>query len=264
MMRTIGSILVAAALLFSAARTVEATAQGAIKLDNYTFDKFKAIPGMTLLAKIDKSYAYGEKEDAFKEFCKLSYTVPNFLVGEIPVQEYGDKENSDLQERFGVKTDDMPVFYLFKGAEDPGTKFGGFPDPSAKKPVTWDDAEDGEWEPPVIKDITADNLVLWLRTNGVKMPSIGTIAELDEIAKQFMQEPKQAALDQAKKLAEGDHKNDKKAPIYVKIMQKVLEKGTGYIQTEVERVKKIMAGKVTSQKKEELQDKSKILNVFAE
>jgi len=180
------------------------------------------------------------------------------------VQEYGDKENSDLQERFGVKTGDMPVFYLFKGAEDAGKKFEGFADPSAKKPATWDDAEDGEWESPMIKDITADTLVLWLRTNGVKMPSIGTIAELDEVAKRFMQEPKQADLDEAKKLAEGDHKNDKKAPIYVKIMQKVLEKGTGYVQTEVERVKKIMAGKVTPQKKDELQDKLKILNIFVE
>lgn len=260
-MRTIGSILVAAAL---AVPTIEATAQGAIKLDNYTFDKFRAIPGLTLFAKIDKSYAYGEKEDAFKEVCKLSYSVSNFLVGEVPVQEYGDKENSDLQERFGIKTDDMPVFYLFKGADDPGTKFEGFADPSAKRPATWDDSEDGEWEPPMLKDITADNLILWLRTKGVKMPSVGTITELDEVAKKFMQEPKQADLDEAKKLAEGDHKNDKKASVYVKLMQKVLDKGKGYIQTEVERVKKIMAGKVTPEKKDELQDKLKILNVFVE
>merc|ERR1719362_1155430 len=157
-----------------------------------------------------------------------------------------------MQERFGVKNDDMPVFFLFKGAEDAGTKYAGFADPSAKKPATWDDAEDGEWEPPMIKDITTDNLILWLRTNGVKMPSIGTIAELDEIAAQFMKEPKQTVLDEAKKLAEGDHKNDKKAPVYVKIMQKVLEKGAGYIQAELERVKKLIAGKVTPEKKDEL------------
>lgn len=263
-MRTIGSILVATTLLFNATPTAEATAQGAIKLDNYTFDKFRAIPGFSLLTKIDKSYAYGEKEDAFKEICKLSYTVSNFLVGEIPVQEYGDKENSDLQERFGIKTDDMPAFYLFTGAEDAGTKFDGFADPSAKKPSTWDDEEDGKWEPPMIKDITADNLILWLRTKGVKMPSIGTIAELDEVAKRFMEEPKQTDLDEAKRLAEGDHKNDKKAPMYVKIMQKVLDKGKGYIQSESERVKKLMAGKVTPQKKDELNEKLKILSVFAE
>jgi len=61
----------------------------------------------------------------------------------------------------------------------------------------------------------------------------------------------------------GEHKEDKKAPIYVKAMQKVMEKGAGYIQTESERVKKIMAGKLTPEKKEELSDKLKILTVFA-
>merc|ERR1719464_885753 len=40
-------------------------------------------------------------------------------------------------------------------------------------------------------------------------------------------------------------------------MQKVLDKGKGYIQSETERVKKIMAGKVTPEKKDELQVTSK-------
>lgn len=241
--------------------SVEATAQGAVKLDNYTFDKFREIPGLTLLVKFDQSYAYGEKEDAFKQVAKLAYSVPNFIVGEVPVQEYGDKDNSDLAERFSLKKDDFPAYYLFRQAES--TKFEGFANPAAKKPVNWDEDEDGKWEAPMIKDITAENLLLWLRTQGVKMPSVGTIAELDEIAVRFMKKVQQSDVDEAKKLAEGEHKNDQKAAMYVKIMQRVMEKGTGYIQSESERVGKLLQRKITDEKKAELTEKLKILDVFA-
>jgi len=256
----------AAALLALAliGRGADATAQGALKLDNYTFDKMVAVPGLTLLAKVDQSYAYGEKEDAFKELCKLAHTVPNFLIGEVPVQEYGDKENDDLRERFKLAKEDFPAFFLFKG-QDSKVKFEGFADPLAKKPANWDDDEDGTWEPPMRKDVTAENLVMWLRKNGVKMPSIGTIADLDEIAKKFMKEGlQQSHIDEATKLAETEHKNDKKAPIYLKIMAKIKEKGADYVEKETARLTKLMAGKLTEEKKAELSEKNKILAVFAE
>ena len=46
--------------------------------------------------KIDKQYAYGDKEDAFKEFVK-DVAASSLLVAEVGVQDYGDKENDDLQ-----------------------------------------------------------------------------------------------------------------------------------------------------------------------
>merc|ERR1711953_518996 len=104
-----------------------------------------------------------------------------------------------------------------------------------------------------------------LKKEGIKMPSIGTIFELDEVGKRYLADGlKESDLAEAKALAEGDHKNDKKAPIYIKIMEKVKAKGVGYIKTETARVNKILNGKTTEQKKAELDDKVKILNVFAE
>lgn len=245
--------------------SAEASATGAIKLDNKTFDKLITIPGLTTLVKFDKDYAYGEKEDAFKEICKLAFPVKDFLIAEVPVQEYGDKENEDLADRYNFKSDDFPIFTIFKGSTDSPTKFEGFPNPTAVKPHDWDDDEDGEWEPSMITEITAENLVLWLRKEGIKMPSVGTIFELDEVAKRFLADGlKDSDLQAAKELAEGDHKNDKKAPIYIKIMEKVKAKGVGYVQSELTRVKKILDGKITEQKKTELEEKVKILNVFAE
>ena len=51
---------------------------------------------MKWLVKVDKSHAYGEKEDAFKELCKLAHPVKDLLIGEIPVTEYGDKADSGI------------------------------------------------------------------------------------------------------------------------------------------------------------------------
>merc|ERR1712113_828409 len=226
-------------------------------------DKMVAVPGLTLFVKLDK--AYGDKEDGFKELATLAHPVKNFLVGEIGVQEYGDKENDDVRENLGIPEDKMPAYILFKGSKDSRTQFEGFSDPSSSKPHDWDDEEDGEWEPPVLSDPTVENLALWLRRNGVKMPSIGTIYELDEIAKRFMKEgQKDADVAEAKKLATTEHVNDRKAAIYVRTMDKVKAKGVGYVTTEIARVKKLLDGKITDEKKSELIEKTRILNVFAE
>lgn len=229
------SFFIAAAAPFVA----DATAQGALKLDNYTFDKVISIPDFSFLVKFDQSYAYGENEDEFKTLCKLSYSVPKFLVAEVPVQEYGDKDNEDLATKFSVKKDDFPVYFLFNAANQDGLKYSG--------------------------PVKADTLISWLRRNKIKMPSVGTIAEMDEVVRGFLKNDMGATyLDKVKQLASGDYSNDRKASMYVKIMEKIKEKGHAYVDTESKRVTKILSGKVAEEKKEEMQDKLKVLGVFAE
>lgn len=252
--------------VFAASLLLEAiaVAPGAVKLDNMTFDKVVKLPGQTMLVKFDKSYAYGETEDEFKELCKLAYPVKNFLIAEIPVQEYGDKENDDVRERFGLSVDDFPVFLYFKGSAEAYIKFEGFADPTSRKPANWDDDEDGDWEAPMKTDPTAENLILWLRMQGVKLPSIGTIPELDEAAERFLTGGlKDSEIQAAEKLVTEEHGNDVKAPIYIKIMKKIKDKGIAYIATETTRVEKVLQGKVTEEKRIEMSDKLKILSVFA-
>ena len=58
----------------------------------------------TVLLKVDRPYPYGEKEDAFKEFAKLAGSLSvedskGFLIAEVNVQNYGDKDNAVVQER---------------------------------------------------------------------------------------------------------------------------------------------------------------------
>mmetsp|Transcript_5608 Transcript_5608/g.9351 ORF Transcript_5608/g.9351 Transcript_5608/m.9351 type:complete len:242 (-) Transcript_5608:70-795(-) len=225
-----------ASIIALTAKGALSTAQGALKLDNYTLDKVLAMPGHSVLVKFDKSYAFGEKEDEFKTLCKLAYSVQNFLIGEVPVQEYGDKENDDLRERFKIGKDDFPVYFLFNEKNKEGKKYSGA--------------------------IKAADIGTWLRQNQVRMPAIGTIDELDVIAKKFMKEKADADIEAAKKLAEEDYKTDRKAAMYVKIMQKIKEKGDGYIESETKRVSKILEGKVTPDKAAEMNDKLKILGIF--
>lgn len=231
------ALQVAATIIALTAKGALGTAQGALKLDNYTLDKVLALPSNSVLVKFDKSYAYGEKEDEFKTLCKLAYSVSNFFIGEVPVQEYGDKENDDLRERFKIKTDDFPVYYLFNENNKEGKKYDGA--------------------------VKAANIGSWLRQNKIRFPSIGTISELDEIAKKFMKGKADADIESAKKLADEDYKTDKKAAMYVKIMQKIKEKGDEYVESETKRVSKILEGKVTPEKAKEMDDKIKILGVFA-
>lgn len=242
----------------------EATANGALKLDNYTLDKFVTLPGYSVLAKIDKSYAYGDKEDSFKELCKVAAPVKNFFIAEVPVQEYGDMDNQDVATRLGVKSEEFPAYFLFKGSAENPVKFVGFPDPTSKKPATWDDDEDGTWEPPMIEDPSTENLITWLKVNGIRVPSVGTIPELNEVATAFMTGGFSASeIEKAKKLAAGEFKDDPKAPVYVKVMEKVKEKGADYLDKEIARVTKIMSGKITEEKEAELKTKKSILNIFA-
>jgi len=216
---------------------VEGTALGALKLDNYTFDKVVGMPGQSFFVKFDQSYAYGEKEDEFKALCKISHKVPNFLVAEVPVQEYGDKENDDLRERYKLKKDDFPVYFLFNEANKDGLKYSG--------------------------SIKADDMAAWLRRSKIPVPSIGTIAELDEIAKAFLKEGlADTQIAAAKKVVADSYKEDKKAQLYPKIMEKIKAKGEAYVADETKRLGKILEGKLAPEKKAELSDKLKILGAF--
>jgi len=71
-----------------------------------------------------------------------------------------------------------------------------------------------------------------------------------------------AVMAKAKKLADEEYKTDRKAAMYVKIMQKIKEKGDEYIDTESKRVAKILEGKVTPEKSAEMGDKMKVLGMF--
>jgi len=130
--------------------------------------------------------------------------------------------------------EDFPAYFLINEASPAGLRYTG--------------------------NVKADLLVTWLRRQKIPIPSLGTIDELDQLAQKFIKEGADAVLEEARKVAEDIP--DKKAAIYIKIMQKIKEKGEGYVAAEVERVGKISGVSLAAEKKAELEEKLKILEIF--
>lgn len=222
-------------LLALLGRHAEALSPGCLKLDNYTLDRMLALPGYSYLLKLDSPYSYGEKEDAFQSLCKLAYHVPKFFVSFVPVQEFNEKDNDDVRERFGLKKEDFPVHYLFTRGKTEGIRYTG--------------------------KVQANDMIMWLRTNEINMPSLDTVDELDTLARAFVKDPKPSLRAEAEAVA-AKYSTDPKAPMYLKIMDKLQEKGEGYALEEIKRVTKLLHSSMSTEKKAELTEKLKVLKVF--
>lgn len=94
------------------------------------------------------------------------------------------------------------------------------------------------------------------------------IEEFDELVKQFYQvsgDERNQVIDKAEKMKEAitdDAVKKDRATFYVKAMQKVIENGDNYVDTEIARLEKLSEGKVSEKKKVQLKDRAMILTSF--
>jgi endoplasmic reticulum protein 29 len=201
--------------------------------------KFKAA-----VIKFDVAYPYGTKHDEFAKVAEAAYTVPDLLVGEVGVKDYGEKENADLAERYKVNKDDFPVVKLFVAG--------------LSEPYTFSDPE-----------FTADNIKKFIRTkSNVHIGLPGCLEAFDKIAAKFSQvrdpEVKKALLREAEDLWDKTtgRADQKAAEVYVKTMRKALDKGDDFVHNELKRVQGLAKGKISKEKKEEMQQRINILQSF--
>ncbi|XP_046386613.1 endoplasmic reticulum resident protein 29 [Ischnura elegans] len=220
--------------------------KGCLPLDSYTFDKviskFKAS-----VIKFDVAYPYGPKHDEFAKVSEAAFTIPELLIGEVGVKDYGDQENSDLAERYKVSKEDFPVIKLFvEGKKDPFT-----------------------YSPGTSEDFTADNIKKFIRsTSGIYIGLPGCLERFDRLVAEFLAESDEKA--QRKLLRDAENLWDKAqgrseqraAETYVKLMRKVIDKGKEFVDGEMKRVEGLIKGKVSKEKKEELQNRINILQSF--
>ena len=194
------------------------------------------------LVKFDTQYPYGDKHDQFVSFAKEVAATPELLIAEVGVQDFADRENSDLAQRYSAKKEDFPVIKLFLG--------------SVENPITFD----GEWK--------ADDLKHFLRSrSGLRVVLNNCLESFDELVDQFMatesEQTRQELLGKAQSLAASLSESEKKsAEVYIKLMQKVIERGSKFIPSESERVKNLLDGKLSEVKKNELLVRRNILRSF--
>lgn len=204
---------------------------GVLYLDDLTFDR--VVDGKRdVLVRFDKEYPWGDAHDAFKKAAKdISSSAAPCLVAGVPISNSKDYPvNTQLAARFQLTeaTDSTwPVFKLFKAGGD------------VTKPLDW----------PAGKTVTADTLINWVVSEtGAFIAAKGQVEALHTLAQQFMAEGgaagRRAQLEAGKKAADAaaaanaGHKPY--VEYYVKTMQRVLDKGTAYVEQEAERLRRVM------------------------
>nr|CAD7398705.1 unnamed protein product [Timema cristinae] len=200
--------------------------------------KFKAAA-----VKFDVAYPYGQKHEEYGKLAEAASNIPDLLIGEVGVKDYGEKENAELAARYGIKKDDFPVVKLFVSG--------------VKEPFTFSDT-----------DFTQTNLKKFVRSkSGIHIGLPGCLETFDKLSVRFVsgnQEQRKSILKEAE--AQWDKTNGSTdqnvAEVYVKTMRKILDKGAAFIETELKRVQNLIGGKVSKDKKDELQRRLNILQSF--
>lgn len=164
-------------------------------------------------------------------------------MAEVGVKDYGDMENMDLAERFEVQKEDFPKVMLFVSGKDDHVVFDG--------------------------EFNAEELKKFIRRHSeVYIGLEGCLEAFDRIVDRFMITENQS--DRKALLRKAEDEWDKlKSPsdrqiaeIYVKIMRKVLEKGSEFVTHEKARVEGLMNERITKEKKEEMQGRLNVLKSF--
>merc|ERR1719221_2274153 len=209
------------------------TERGILKLDNTTFDRI--IDGTRgVFVRFDKEYSYGDDHDAWKDYAKtVGQSAADLLSCDVGVSEYGDKDNSDLAKRFGIKTDDFPQFRLWKKGSS-----------STDEPIKYD----GPKKSADFLRFVQEKANAWIGLPGQVKALAGGADAADTIAK-------------AEAVAAASDKDT--AKFYVKAMQK-LAKDKDYVTKETERLKKMIEdGSVKADKKEQFGRRLNVISSFA-
>ncbi len=181
-------------------------------------------------------------------FTKLVNNVKpssDLLIAEVGVEDFSPFKNKDLAEKYGVERDNFPTLILFING-------------NTDKPIKFND------------DYTYTNILKFIKKNSQIIIQLNhCLPEFDRIVAKFSS--KKVSKDKQKKfLKEAKKKfdsltdeNDKRwGQVYVKIMEKVIERGIKFIESEEQRVLNILSGKVTETKRNELQARLNIIQSF--
>jgi endoplasmic reticulum protein 29 len=227
-----------------------ANCKGCTPLDELNFDKIVKRFDATLV-KFDTAYAYGDKHEEFGKVALDLAEIENVLTAEVGIKDYGEKDNSALGEKYGVKKEDFPVLFVFHKNKQTGEL--------EHHRFTDDD------------DFKANTIKTFIRQKtGIYLPLPGCIEEFDTLATGLLtaENPgeKGKVMAEAEKafLAIATESTKKaKADIYIKIMRKVVKEGNEFAEKEMKRVKKVLKeGKIADAKKEGMEKRINVLRSF--
>ncbi|KAL6420156.1 hypothetical protein ACFW04_014094 [Cataglyphis niger] len=220
--------------------------KGCVPLDSYSFDKvipkFKAV-----LVKFDVAFPYGGKHEQYGTVAADTKDSQDLLIATVGVKDFGNKDNSDLAQRYNIKKEDFPVVLLFVQGKS--------------EPIRFTTEKDS--------DFTGEYLKRFVRSKSrVYLGLPGCVERLDKLAEEFKianEQERQEILKKARIFEETLPEEQREAAkIYVKTMEKILEKGDVFVQTEETRVRGLLyRGKLSNQKKRTMEERRNILQSFS-
>ena len=237
-------------VIIQSLKTSASNCKGCTPLDELNFDKVIKRFDATLV-KFDTAYAYGDKHEEFGKVAKDLAEIENILTAEVGIKDYGEKENSALGEKYGVKKADFPALFVFHNNKQTGNiEHHKFTD------------ED---------DFKADTIKTFIRQKtGIYLPLPGCMEEFDSLAIRLL--TAENAGEKGKVMSEAEKAfltipsestNKVKADIYIKIMRRTVKEGNEFAENEMKRVKKVIKeGKIADAKKESMEKRINVLRSF--
>lgn len=213
-------------------------------MDSHSFDKvipkFKAA-----VVKFDVAFPYGEKHEEYAKVAASTKDAYDLLVAEVRVKDYGNKDNSDLAARYKIKNEAFPAILLFLHGKAEPIPF------VVAKPT----------------DFTADNIKRFVKTkSGIYLGLPGCIEQLDRLADEFKAagaSNRQEILNKAKVFEDTLPEEQRAAAkVYVKTMERILDRGDVFVQTEQTRLEGLLKGKLSTEKKRTMEERRNILHSF--
>jgi len=92
----------------------------------------------------------------------------------------------------------------------------------------------------------------------------GRVDEFDALAERFANDvaSRDGIHSEMEQAVEGNPGEKKAGEYYLKVMKKIVEKGDAYVETEIARLTKILSGKMTADKRDNMFKRKNILGVF--
>ncbi len=206
------------------------------------------------LVKFAHAFPYGEDHD---NFIRVAQSVTNFsdiIVINLEIKDYGEKDSYELAQRYKISEKEYPALRLFK-------------DGVLENPIIYKDPDEDKNTDKI--ELIDNNIKLFLRAEtGFPVLLDNCSREMDEIAESFVRSSKTEEREQLVKKAKElvklmKNKNKKKwSNVYVKLMEKGIERGNQFFDSENARVKTLLKGKLTDEKKADLKARLNILQSF--
>nr|ACO10610.1 windbeutel precursor [Caligus rogercresseyi] len=189
-------------------------------LSELTLRKF-AKAFKALLVKFDVAYPYGEKHDEFCRFAKEAAGVNDVLVGEVGMKDYGERDNMEFAKSFGIQGHNPVIILMYTDLD------------GELSHVQFEE----DWTAEKFRAFTYEH-------SRVFIPRPGCIHVFDLLALKFMplKDPKtrEVILKEAKREPLGQSPGGK---YYIKIMEKLLTEENSFIQSEAQRLNKMLGSK---------------------